>query len=163
MGGTMNSQNGRVFLPSVEPFGKTLRDQILDRVVTPVRLEFHPTDRAPAQGGGPARPVPWPVSLGSEIMLNALNCSRGFHVTVIGGARLTESPGYVDYNLGQHHQRRPAEAASVSLENAACSASNKAGCSASFGYIERRSLTPSSICGNPLTQGQHRLVNNTII
>ena len=30
-GGTMNSQNGRVFLPSVEPFGKSLRDQIESR------------------------------------------------------------------------------------------------------------------------------------
>ena len=48
-GGTMNSQNGRVFLPSVEPFGKTLQDQILDRVSDPDQAEsLDPDHRLPA-------------------------------------------------------------------------------------------------------------------
>ena len=116
MGGTMNSQNGRVFLPSVEPFGKTLRDQILNRVSDPDQAEsliqtvvFQPLYDSTKTA---AQQIPslnrfrikgqYQSQISSEIMLNALNIPEGSVTVTSGGARLIENQDYtVDYNLGR--------------------------------------------------------------
>ncbi len=115
-GGTMNSQNGRVFLPSVEPFGKTLRDQILDRVSDADQAQsliqtivFQPLYDSTKTA---AQQIPslnrfrikgqYQSQMSSEIMLNALNIPEGSVTVTSGGARLIENQDYtVDYNLGR--------------------------------------------------------------
>ena len=116
MGGTMNSQNGRVFPPSVEPFGKTLRDQIEDRVTDPDLAEsliqtivFQPLYDSTKTA---AQQIPslnrfrikgqYQSQVSSEIMLNALNIPEGSVTVTSGGVRLIENQDYtVDYNLGR--------------------------------------------------------------
>ncbi len=115
-GGTMNSQNGRVFLPSVEPFGRTLRNQIEDRVTDPDLAEsliqtvvFQPLYDSTKTA---AQQIPslnrfrikgqYQSQVSSEIMLNALNIPEGSVTVTSGGARLIENQDYtVDYNLGR--------------------------------------------------------------
>ena len=115
-GGTMNSQNGRVFLPSVEPFGKTLKDQILDRVSDADQAQsliqtivFQPLYDSTKTA---AQQIPslnrfrikgqYQSQMSSEIMLNALNIPEGSVTVTSGGARLIENQDYtVDYNLGR--------------------------------------------------------------
>ena len=115
-GGTMNSQNGRVFLPSVEPFGKTLRDQIEDRVSDPDQAEslvqtivFQPLYDSTKTA---AQQIPslnrfrikgrYQSQISSEIMLNSFNIPEGSVTVTSGGARLIENQDYtVDYNLGR--------------------------------------------------------------
>ena len=116
MGGTMNSQNGRVFLPSVEPFGKTLRDQIEGRVTDSDLAEsliqtivFQPLYDSTKTA---AQQIPslnrfrikgqYQSQVSSEIMLNALNIPEGSVTVTSGGVRLIENQDYtVDYNLGR--------------------------------------------------------------
>ena len=115
-GGTMNSQNGRVFLPSVEPFGKSLRDQIELRVTDPDQAEaliqtivFQPLYDSTKTA---AQQIPslnrfrikgqYQSQVSSEIMLNALNIPEGSVTVTSGGVRLIENQDYtVDYNLGR--------------------------------------------------------------
>ena len=125
MGGTMNSQNGRVFLPSVEPFGKTLRDQILDRVTDPDQAEsliqtivFQPLYDSTKTA---AQQIPslnrfrikgqYQSQISSEIMLNALNIPEG-SVTVTSGRGAPHREPRLHRGLqpgsGAHHQRRSA-------------------------------------------------------
>ncbi len=115
-GGTMNSQNGRVFLPSVEPFGKSLRDQIEARVTDPDQAQsliqtivFQPLYDSTKTA---AQQIPslnrfrikgqYQSQVSSEIMLNALNIPEGSVTVTSGGVRLIENQDYtVDYNLGR--------------------------------------------------------------
>ncbi|MEC8663269.1 MAG: cell surface protein SprA [Bacteroidota bacterium] len=123
-GGTINSQNGRIFLPSVEPFGSNLAEKIGEYVaesdIAPsdqdaVRdalvqsLVFHPLYDSTKTA---AQQIPslnrfrikgrFQSQSSSEIQLNALNVPEGSVTVTAGGVRLEENRDYtVDYNLGR--------------------------------------------------------------
>lgn len=115
-GGLINSQNGRVFLPVVEPFGSHLESEIregltnqeeADGVVNSlVFQELYDSTKTAAQQ------IPsknryklrgqYQSSSSSEIALNALNVPQGSVTVTAGGNRLIEGTDYtVDYNLGR--------------------------------------------------------------
>lgn len=112
-GGTINSSNGRIFLTSVEPFGKSLRKQLEtktqlppDKIDSIVFQQLYDSTKIAAQ----QRPElnrfklkgTYRSASGSEIALNALNIPQGSVSVMQGGARLTENVDYtVDYNLGR--------------------------------------------------------------
>ena len=115
-GGTINSQNGRIFFPSVEPFGDNLRAVIEDRVSDPnlaqaliQTLVFDPLYDSTKTA---AQQIPslnryhikgrFQSQSSSEIALNALNVPEGSVTVTAGGVRLVENRDYtVDYNLGR--------------------------------------------------------------
>ena len=115
-GGTINSQNGRIFFPSVEPFGDNLRNEIHDRVSDPNLAEslihtlvFDPLYDSTKTA---AQQIPslnryyikgqFQSQSSSEISLNALNVPEGSVTVTAGGVRLEENRDYtVDYNLGR--------------------------------------------------------------
>ncbi len=115
-GGTINSQNGRIFFPSIEPFGDNLREVILDRVSDPNLAEsliqtlvFDPLYDSTKTA---AQQIPtlnryhikgtFQSQSSSEIALNALNVPEGSVTVTAGGVRLVENRDYtVDYNLGR--------------------------------------------------------------
>ncbi|HEX4886860.1 MAG TPA: cell surface protein SprA [Luteibaculaceae bacterium] len=111
-GGTINSANGRIFLPTVEPFGGHLRKKmqeaqvaqnIIDQIVyqelydsTKIAAIQKPElNRFKLKGS-------FKSASGSEIMLNAINIPQGSVSVTAGGVRLVENTDYtVDYNLGR--------------------------------------------------------------
>jgi cell surface protein SprA len=116
MGGTINSQNGRIFFPSIEPFGDNLRAVIEERVADPnlsqsliqtlVFYALYDSTKTAAQQ------IPslnryhikgqFQSQSSSEISLNALNVPEGSVTVTAGGVRLVENRDYtVDYNLGR--------------------------------------------------------------
>ena len=115
-GGTINSQNGRIFFPSVEPFGDNLRAVIEARVSDPnlagaliQTLVFDPLYDSTKTA---AQQIPslnryhikgrFQSQSSSEIALNALNVPEGSVTVTAGGVRLVENRDYtVDYNLGR--------------------------------------------------------------
>lgn len=115
-GGTINSQNGRIFFPSVEPFGDNLREEIEARVSDPnlaqsliTTLVFDPLYDSTKTA---AQQIPslnryhirgqFQSQSSSEIALNALNVPEGSVTVTAGGVRLVENRDYtVDYNLGK--------------------------------------------------------------
>ncbi len=115
-GGTINSQNGRIFFPSTEPFGTSLREAIVDRVEDPdlaqsliQTIVFQPlydstktaAQQIPALNRFRIRGE-FQSQTSSEISLNALNVPEGSVTVTAGGVRLIENQDYtVDYNLGR--------------------------------------------------------------
>jgi len=117
LGGTINSNNGRVFFTTVEPFGKTLNSALIgDDPQNPAtdtlaraRIVYQPLyDSTKTR----AQQFPelnrfrlvgtYQSSGGSEISLNAVNVPEGSVVVTAGGVRLVENQDYtVDYNLGK--------------------------------------------------------------
>ena len=124
-GGTINSQNGRIYLPSVEPFGSNLADKIVTLVQNSDSI---PEDQKEAQTENlirglvfqplydstktAAQQIPalnryrikgrFQSQSSSEIQLNALNVPEGSVTVTAGGVRLVENRDYtVDYNLGR--------------------------------------------------------------
>ncbi|HBS20327.1 MAG TPA: cell surface protein SprA, partial [Flavobacteriales bacterium] len=123
-GGTINSQNGRIFLPSVEPFGSNLANKIgeyVDNSDIPAAdqaairdalvqtLVFQPLYDSTKTA---AQQIPslnrfrikgrFQSQSSSEIQLNALNVPEGSVTVTAGGVRLVENRDYtVDYNLGR--------------------------------------------------------------
>ncbi len=111
-GGTINARNGRIFFPTVEPFGSHLRSKMeadgidassIDSVVfhplydsTKVAAQQQPNlNRFTIRGS-------YKSASGSEISLNALNIPEGSVVVTAGGVVLQENTDYtVDYNLGR--------------------------------------------------------------
>lgn len=116
-GGLIDAQTGRVFFPSVEPFGKSLAnkireyvtdadqaEQIVSQVVyqplydstrTAAMVQFPQLNRFKIKGQ-------YQSASGSEISLNALNIPQGSVNVTAGGIKLTEGTDYtVDYNLGR--------------------------------------------------------------
>ena len=107
-GGTINSNNGRIFFPVLEPFGKDLRaaindDQIADKycydslyTLTKVGAQQYPEKNKFVLDGF------YKSSVGSEISLNALNVPQGSVKVTQGGVQLTENQDFtVDYTLGR--------------------------------------------------------------
>lgn len=107
-GGTIQSSNGRVFFPMVEPFGSYLRDKINDKafadkycydsLYTMTKTgaqQFPDKNRYSIEGQ-------YKSESGSEISLNALNVPQGSVKVTAGGVQLTENQDYtVDYTLGR--------------------------------------------------------------
>ncbi|MDO9511390.1 MAG: cell surface protein SprA [Bacteroidales bacterium] len=107
-GGTINSSNGRIFFPVLEPFGKDLRikindDKLADKYCydslytnTKVGAQQYPEKNKFVLEGF------FKSSSSNEISLNALNVPQGSVKVTHGGIPLTENVDYtVDYTLGR--------------------------------------------------------------
>jgi cell surface protein SprA len=111
-GGTINPKNGRVYFSTIEPFGKTLRDKMLEKgiaasVVDKIAFtELYDSTKTAAQQL-PAKNRflfrgQYQSSVSSDIPLNALNVPQGAVSVTAGGIKLIEGTDYtVDYNLGR--------------------------------------------------------------
>ena len=119
-GVTINSANGKIIFPVLEPFGKTLRSHMEDRLksakLTDDQIKTI-TDKYVYQALydstlTKARELAelnkfvlsgrYSSEGGSEIMLNAMNIPEGSVVVTAGGVRLAENLDYtVDYNMGR--------------------------------------------------------------
>lgn len=114
---TINSQNGRIIIPRVEPFGDGLRRAISENVSDPLKAEayirLYAFDSLYTNTQADAK-VRWPernrFSLkgkyqsesSNEIPLNAMNVPEGSVTVTAGGQKLVENADYtVDYNLGR--------------------------------------------------------------
>ena len=107
-GGTIQSSNGRIYFPVLEPFGSNLRAKFndttlankycFDSLYTSTKTQaqqFPNQDRYTIQGM-------YQSSGGSEISLNAMNVPQGSVKVTAGGILLTENVDYtVDYTLGR--------------------------------------------------------------
>ncbi|MBN8702783.1 MAG: cell surface protein SprA [Bacteroidetes bacterium] len=105
---TITPNNGRIFLPTIEPFGKDLRSKFIDQNVadqfvfeqlydsTRVSAQQHPDkNRFKFRGT-------YKSSSSSEISLNAINIPQGSVNVTAGGMVLQENVDYtVDYTLGR--------------------------------------------------------------
>ncbi|MDX1651241.1 MAG: cell surface protein SprA [Brumimicrobium sp.] len=110
-GGTINTRNGRIYFSTIEPFGATLRQEMLNvglgQIVDKVAYnELYDSTKIAAQQ------IPqknrfyfkgqYESSVSDEIPLNALNVPEGSVIVTAGGIRLQEGTDYtVDYNLGR--------------------------------------------------------------
>jgi cell surface protein SprA len=111
-GGTITSQNGRIFLTSVEPFGSYLDQQLTQAGVSePIRdqIVFQPLYDSTKTA---AQNIPslnrfklkgtYQSASSDEISLNAMNIPQGSVQVTAGGVQLRENVDYtVDYNLGR--------------------------------------------------------------
>lgn len=110
-GGTINTRNGRIYFSTIEPFGETIRQEMiaagLPQIANTVAFdELYDSTKIAAQQ------VPkknrfyfvgkYESSVSDEIPLNALNVPEGAVVVTAGGIRLQEGSDFtVDYNLGR--------------------------------------------------------------
>ncbi|GAB4317714.1 MAG: cell surface protein SprA [Bacteroidales bacterium] len=109
-GGTINSSNGRIFFPALEPFGSYLRNKLgpdytdlADRIcydslytMTKTGAEQYAEKNKFFISGY------YKSQSGSEISLNALNVPQGSVTVTAGGVPLVENVDYtVDYTLGR--------------------------------------------------------------
>ncbi|MEO8068882.1 MAG: cell surface protein SprA [Flavobacteriales bacterium] len=113
LGGTINTQNGRIFFPVLEPFGTTLRTALdPNGTVDPLILnsivfqQLYDSTKTAAQNLPELNRFKLKGSYQSAssdvINLNAVNIPQGSVVVTAGGVRLTENQDYtVDYNLGR--------------------------------------------------------------
>jgi len=107
-GGTIQSSNGRVFFPVLEPFGEYLRKKLNDEALADqycydslYRLTKSEAQQYPAKNKYLLEGY-YKSSSGSEISLNALNVPQGSVKVTAGGIPLTENVDYtVDYTLGR--------------------------------------------------------------
>ncbi len=106
--GTIQATNGRIYFTVLEPFGKDLRDSIIDQALA----DKYCYDSLYSMTKTNARQYPeknkfvlagfFKSSTGSEISLNALNVPQGSVRVTAGGVQLTENVDYtVDYTLGR--------------------------------------------------------------
>ena len=105
---TINPQNGRIYFPVVEPFGRHLASK-LDNDDLRARYVFqqlYDSTRFRAQEMTKLNKFflkgRYKSASGSEIQLNAINIPRGSVSVTAGGVKLQEGTQYtVDYNLGR--------------------------------------------------------------
>lgn len=104
---TINSANGRVIFPVLEPFGKDLAKKIgdPDLVERYVYQELYDSTQTKARQIAEKNKFSitgtYQSSSSSEISLNAVNVPRGSVVVTAGGAKLVEGADYtVDYIMG---------------------------------------------------------------
>lgn len=111
-GGTINPKNGRIYFSTVEPFGKTLYDKLVDGGIAPNQAsriaytELYDSTLIAAQMLPSKNRFSfkgeYKSSVSSDIPLNALNIPEGAVSVTAGGIRLQEGTDYtVDYNLGR--------------------------------------------------------------
>ena len=109
-GGTINSSNGRIFFPVLEPFGKHIRTKIFPD--EPNLAEKYAYDSLYALTKTAAEQYSeknkftlkgyYSSQSGSEISLNAMNVAQGSVTVTAGGMQLVENVDYtVDYTLGR--------------------------------------------------------------
>ncbi len=107
-GGTINSNNGRIYFPVLEPFGSWLREKLANDQLA----DKYAFDSLYTMTKTGARQFPsknkfllegfYKSSSGSEISLNALNVPQGSVKVTAGGIPLVENQDYtVDYTLGR--------------------------------------------------------------
>lgn len=111
-GGTINIKNGRIYFTTVEPFGGTLKKQLLAKGVDQTIINkvaytelYDSTKTAAQQIPAKNRFIfkgEYQSTVSSDIPLNALNVPQGAVSVTAGGVKLTEGVDYtVDYNLGR--------------------------------------------------------------
>ncbi len=111
-GGTVNSRNGRIFFPVVEPFGQHLREKFEKAGVSKSVVDNIVYDPLYDSTKTAAQQIPelnryrlrgtYQSASGSEISLNALNIPEGSVKVTAGGVELKEGVDYtVDYTLGR--------------------------------------------------------------
>lgn len=110
---TVNSQNGRIIFPVVEPFGSYLKKKIIgdnpayEKIANEYSFqELYDSTQSRAQQIAEKNKFKlkgkYKSSGGSEISLNALNIPQGSVKVTAGAQELTEGVDYtVDYNLGR--------------------------------------------------------------
>ncbi len=112
---TINSTNGRIYFPVVEPFGSYLKEKItggstdpeLNRIAEQyIFQELYDQTQSQAQQAAEKNKFflkgEYRSAGGSEINLNAMNIPQGSVKVTAGGAELIENRDYsVDYNLGR--------------------------------------------------------------
>ena len=110
LGGTINTQNGRIFFPVLEPFGTTLRNALVGQPETVLNSivfqQLYDSTKTSAQNLPELNRFKLKGSYQSAssdvINLNAVNIPQGSVVVTAGGVRLVENQDYtVDYNLGR--------------------------------------------------------------
>lgn len=105
---TINSSNGRIIFPMVEPFGSYLENKLNDTQLSE-KYAFHnlydSTQTVSTQTAEKNKfklKGSYKSSSSSEISLNAMNIPQGSVVVTAGGIKLVENVDYtVDYNLGK--------------------------------------------------------------
>lgn len=119
-GVTINSKNGRIFFPLVEPFGSDMRARMVDTVGTSAEMieaqhrtadqyvyqELYDSTQTKAQQVAEKNKFylrgNYRSSSSSDIMLNAMNIPVGSVKVTAGGVLLQENVDYtVDYNMGR--------------------------------------------------------------
>lgn len=111
-GGTVQSTNGRIFFPVIEPFGKDLRKAIDGQNPNSSLAKKYAYDELYRNTKNEALQHPeknkfflegtYKSSSSSEISLNAMNVPQGSVKVTAGGVLLTENVDYtVDYTLGR--------------------------------------------------------------
>ena len=108
-GTLINSSNGRVYFPMLEPFGNFLRDQFADEQEIANNYCFdalYDSTQAAAQQLADLNKFllrgQYKSSIGSEISLNAMNIPEGSVKVNSGGRTLEENIHYtVDYTMGR--------------------------------------------------------------
>lgn len=107
-GYTINSQTGRIFFPTVEPFGKTLRDSIGDDIIANKYVFQELYDKTLTEARQVAEKNKYVIrgsyrgsSSDAEINLNTSNIPPGSVRVTAGGKTLVENVDYtVDYTAG---------------------------------------------------------------
>ena len=111
-GGTINPRNGRLYFTTVEPFGKTLKQKMLNEGISTTIIDKVAFTQLYDSTKTAAQQLPeinrfkikgsYQSSVSSEISLNAMNIPQGSVVVTAGGQILIEGSQYmVDYNLGR--------------------------------------------------------------
>ncbi len=113
---TINSRNGRIYFPLLEPFGSDLRRKIVEGASNPFEAEriadkyvfeeLYDSTKTRAEQVAEKNKFffkgQYQSSSSSEIQLNAMNIPRGSVVVTAGGRTLDENVDYtVDYTLGR--------------------------------------------------------------
>ena len=111
-GVTINSSNGKIIFPVLEPFGKTLREHLAKSGLPDETIEHYVYQALYDSTLTKARELAeqnkfvlrgrYSSQGGSEIMLNAMNIPQGSVIVTVGGVKLMEGVDYtVDYNMGR--------------------------------------------------------------
>lgn len=107
-GVTVDSKNGLIIFPELEPFGDYLQKKIGDNQIAQkyVFTELYDSTQYTAQQTAIKNKFylrgKYKSSGGNEIMLNVMNVPQGSVKVTQGGAELTENVDYtVDYNIGK--------------------------------------------------------------
>ena len=115
-GVTINSKNGRIYFPLLEPFGSDLRQKIVDSSANPIAAgriaskyifeELYDSTQTRAEQIAEKNKFflkgQYQSSSSSEIQLNAMNIPKESVVVTAGGRSLVENVDYtVDYTLGR--------------------------------------------------------------
>ncbi|MFH0894895.1 MAG: cell surface protein SprA, partial [Bacteroidota bacterium] len=107
-GGTVNSANGRIFFPVLEPFGSFIKSRFSDPNlgIKYAFEELYDSTKTTAQQYPEKNKFymagVYKSSVSSDISLNAMNIPQGSVTVTAGGIKLTENVDFtVDYTLGR--------------------------------------------------------------